>query len=267
VLTVLPDEERAEGEYRTHHGEVGYRKLTWIMNDAGIAALSESAVYTVRSKHNLLGPWSKRLSDAEDEYRHKPSRVPEHWHTDIAYVKVSGIFYFLVMLLGGYSRSILGGELLTDRTSRSVQDFIPRVREHYPGGTPKLIHDNGSASVSREFKALVSRLHIQQVHTRRNHPETNGKIERLNGTVRQEALRVTPPSSFAEAEAVIGDFVKRSNNQRLHAGITFLRPADLFEGRGAQILAQRKQRLENARTVRLVMNKQRREAELQKIIQ
>jgi transposase InsO family protein len=161
------------------------------------------------------------------------------------------------MMLDGYSRSVLDGELMSDMTSRAAEDFLQRVREKYPMANPKLIHDNGSAFVSRDFNALVSRLGITSVHTRRNHPETNGKIERLNGTVRQEALRVTPPASFLDALGVIGDFVTVYNHQRLHQGINFLRPADMFLGRAKQILAQRKQRLSSVRAARILKNKRR----------
>lgn len=265
-LSVLEEEETAVKNYRLLHREVGYRKLTWMMNDEGIAALSESAVYTILAKHNLLGPFSSRLSDAENEYQHKPSKVHEHWHTDLAYVKINGVFYFLIMLLDGYSRYILGWELLTDMTSRSVQDFIARIRQLYPNCFPKLIHDNGACFVSRDFKILMSRLDIQQIHTRRNHPETNGKIERLNGTLRQEALRLNPPSSFTDAERVIGDFVDLYNNRRLHAGIKYLRPVDLFLGRGQQILEQRKARLATARRARILTNKLIQEDKLQTFV-
>ena len=264
--TVLPEEEQAVIEFRRLHREVGYRKLCWLMNDADVVALSEPAVYKLLSKHNLLGPWNAKSSDAASEYQHKPSKVHGHWHTDIAYVKAAGIFYFLIMMLDGYSRYVLDWELMSDMTSRSVEDFLQRVRERYPLANPKLIHDNGSAFVSRDFKALVSRLGITSVHTRRNHPETNGKIERLNGTVRQEALRVTPPTSFVDAQQVIGDFVTVYNHQRLHQGINFLRPADMFLGRDKQILGQRKRRLESSRAARILKNKQLKEAELSKVL-
>jgi hypothetical protein len=59
-----------------------------------------------------------------------------------------------------------------------------------------------------------------------------------------EALRLTPPASFLDVLGVIGDFVTVYNHQRLHQGINFLRPADMFLGRDTQILAQRRQRLE-----------------------
>ena len=151
---------------------------------------------------------------------------------------------------------------MTDMTSRSVQEFVLRVREKYPQGRPLLINDNGSAFISRDFKMLVSHLDIQQVFTRRSHPETNGKAKRWNGTVRQEVLRPTAPDSLEEARRVIDEFVDFYNHQRLHAGIKFLRPIDLFEGKAEVALEQRRLRLANARHRRFVKNKQRREAEL-----
>ena len=117
-----------------------------------------------------------------------------------------------------------------------------------------LIHDNGSQFISRDFKMLVSKLQIQQVFTRRNHPQTNGKIERMNGTVKQEAIRAACPSSYQEAWQVIDEFVHYYNHRRLHAGINYLRPVDMFEGRDQQILQQRKTRLEHSRLARAAAN-------------
>jgi len=261
-LSVLEEEEQDVVKYRLLHRNVGYRKLCWMMNDEDVAALSESTVYSILAKHDLLGPINQKASDAENEFRHKPTKIHEHWHTDLAYVKINGTFYFLIMLLDGFSRYILRWELLTDMTSLSVQDFIAKIREKYPDSSPKLIHDNGSAFISKDFKALLSRLDIQSVHTRRNHPETNGKIERLNGTIRQEALRINPPTSFADAQFTISNFVHFYNNKRLHVGINYLRPADVFSNIHQIILDKRKQRLFISRSVRSFKNKQIMEAKL-----
>ncbi len=255
LLRVLADEEQAVIDFRKHHRDVGYRKLTWLMNDAEVAALSESAVYGVLKKHNLLGPAQPPGAPAASEYQHKPARVHEHWHCDIAYIKVRGVFYFLVIMLDGFSRYILDWELMPDMLGSSVEDFVQQVCEKYPDFTPKLISDNGSQFISRDFKMLLSRLDIQQVLTRRNHPQTNGKIERLNGTIKREAIRVHYPQSFEEARQVISDYVLYYNQRRLHAGIKFLRPADLFHGQAETVLQQRQQRLERARHFRYEENK------------
>lgn len=257
VLRILDEEKQAVIEYRTLHAAVGYRKLTWMMNDEGVVALSESTVYQILKANRLLSRWEKGGEPSGKEYREKPGKVHEHWHIDIAYVKIRGIFYFLVMMLDGYSRYILDWELMTDMLGSSVEDFVVRVREKYPGFDVKLISDNGPQFVSRDFKVLLSKLEIQHCRTRRNHPETNGKIERLNGSVRQEALRLMCPSSYHEAQQVIGNYVDLYNNRRLHAGIRYLRPVDMFEGRDQAILEQRGKRFVAARATRIVVNKAR----------
>ena len=136
----------------------------------------------------------------------------------------------------------------------SVENFVQGVKDKYPFAKPKLINDNGSQFISHEFKKLLHRLEIQQVFTRRNHPQTNGKIERLNGTVKQEAIRPNSPQSYQEAWDVLNDYSYQYNHQRLHAGIKYLRPADMYFGRGQQVLTERKIKIETARTFRKQKN-------------
>lgn len=226
------------------------------MVDANVAFLSESKVYDILSEHDRLQGWSRVENGAtEKEYRHKPKHVHYHWHTDIAYVKVGGIFYFLIMMLDGYSRYLLDWELMTDMLGGSVENFVQRVKDKYPHAKPRLINDNGSQFISHDFKRLLQKLEIQQIFTRRNHPQTNGKIERLNGTVKQEALRVGQPSDFQEAWEILNKYSYEYNHQRLHAGINFLRPADVFFGRGKMVLNERREKVEHARANRKSLNK------------
>jgi hypothetical protein len=52
----------------------------------------------------------------------------------------------------------------------------------------------------------------------------------------------------------LNEYCYQYNHQRLHAGINFLRPADMFFGRGQQVLAERKVKIENARKNRKQKN-------------
>lgn len=256
AASVRADEVTAVLKYRDLHPEIGYRKFTWQMVDANIAFLSESKVYDILSAHNRLQGWN-RIDNGETakEYQHKsPSTRTIHWHTDIAYIKLGGVFYFLIMMLDGYSRYMLDWELMTDMLGSSVEVFVQRVKEKYPHAKPKLINDNGSQFISLEFKRLLHKLEIQQVFTRRNHPQTNGKIERLNGTVKQEVIRPNSPQSYKEAREILNNYNCEYNHQRLHAGINYLRPADMFFGRGQQVLNERKVKIETARSRRKQKN-------------
>ena len=237
--------------YRKLHMDVGYRKLTWMMVDENICFLSESSVYQILSDHDLLSPWlNNKFDPAGKEYKNKPLYPHHHWHTDIAYIKIGNIFYFLIMLLDGYSRFLLDWELMPDMLGSSVEMFVQKGKEKYPWAHPMLIHDNGGQFISKDFKELVSRINITSVHTRRNHPQTNGKIERMNGTVKSEALRPGCPSSYQEACEILNQYAYTYNYQRLHAGISYLRPADMFFNRGSKILGERDSKIKHARSVR-----------------
>ena len=257
---ILPEEVEAVVAYRKLHPDIGYRKLTYQMIDDGVCALSETAVYNVLSSHNMLCGWaSTNGPPAEKEFRHKPKYPHHHWHTDIAYIKIGGVFYFLIMMLDGYSRYLLDWELMTDMLGSSVEDFVQRVKEQYPHARPRLINDNGSQFISLDFKRLMQKLEIQQVFTRRNHPETNGKIERMNGTVKNEAIRPGSPQSYREAWEILNKYTLDYNHQRLHAGINYLRPADMFFQRGAEVLKEREEKIKTARLNRKNINRQRME--------
>ena len=119
---------------------------------------------------------------------------------------------------------------------------------------PNLIHDNGGQFISLDFKNLLRTLEIQQIRTRRNHPETNGKIERLNGTIKSEAIRKNAPVSYQEAWDILNEYQYFYNHQRLHAGIGYLRPADLFFERQEKVIGERKNKVKMARRKRILQN-------------
>lgn len=260
VTRILPEEEESVIFYRTlkdKNRDLGYRKFTWTMVDNDVAFVSESAVYRILKRFNLLGKSFKPHDGAAKEYNNKPKYVHHHWHTDLAYVKLSGEHFYLVFMLDGYSRYIMAWELLTDMSSMSVELFTQKVLDKYTDVRPMVIHDNGVQFISYEFKNILSENNCIDVPTRIKHPETNGKAERFVGIVRQEALRPNSPSYYTEAVNILEQFVHDYNNNRYHAGINFLKPVDVFEGRRKKILDERKKKLAKARNNRIIINKQR----------
>jgi transposase-like protein len=251
---LLPEEIEAIKNFRYDNPEDGYRKLTWMMVDQNIAFIPEITVYRLLKS---LGMLSMGISGdkADKEYKNKPLYVHHHWHTDIAYIKIRGVFYYLIMMLDGYSRFLLNWELMTDMTEFSVSLFIQETRERYPEREPMLLMDNGTQFISKDFKDMLSEIDLQPVHTRRNHPQTNGKIERMNGTVKTEAIRKNTPVTHDEACKILNDYQYVYNYQRLHAGIMYLRPSDVFFGRDKIVLNERKMKILIARQNRIAKNK------------
>jgi hypothetical protein len=84
------------------------------------------------------------------------------------------------------------------------------------------------------------------------HPQSNGKQERLQGTVKREYIREKNPDTPAAARRVVGSFVDYYNGRRLHSAIGYVTPLDRLEGRTAAIHAKRERKLAEARERRKV---------------
>jgi hypothetical protein len=102
VYEVLPEERAAICRFAMMHSKIGYRKLTWMMVDAGIVCVGESTVYRVLSEADLLSR-SKRSQRSSGEYHFRPTAPNQQWHTDVMYVWVAARFYFLLSFVDAFS--------------------------------------------------------------------------------------------------------------------------------------------------------------------
>jgi putative transposase len=91
-------EQKAILDFHAKNPLEGYRRLTFMMLDAGIVAASPSSVYRVLKKAGLLDRWNRKPSKKGTGF-HQPTRLHEHWHIDVAYLNVGGTFYYLCMIL------------------------------------------------------------------------------------------------------------------------------------------------------------------------
>lgn len=254
--SVLPEEIKIVTDLRKfHYPNIGYKQFTYVIQNHGVY-LTKSSIYRLLKHYNLLGWWYKMVNDpANKEYKNKPKRVHQHWHTDICYLTIARVTYYLIILLDGYSRYLLHLKLMSDMTTSSVSDFILEAKNLFPFETPDLISDNGTQFVSRDFKKLLTSLDIEQIFTRRNHPQTNGKAERMIKSVKHEAIKPASPMTFNDALNIIEEYRYIYNHQRLHASLNYLRPADLFFGRENAMLEERKAKTIAARELRIKLNK------------
>jgi len=116
----------------------------------------------------------------------------------------------------------------------------PFLFEYYK----KAISDNGPQFVARDFKAYVRHLGMDHVRTSSYYPQSNGKIERVNQTLKTECIRRKVPLSLEEARRVAGEFVAYRNEERLQSAIGYVAPMDWRED---QIVKEGEQKLERAR--------------------
>ena len=84
----------------------GYRRLTFMMLDADIVAVSPTSVWRVLGQAGLLSKWNGKPSKKGTGFE-QPLAAHQHWHIDVSYINVSGTFYYLCSILDGCSRYIV----------------------------------------------------------------------------------------------------------------------------------------------------------------
>lgn len=241
-----PWEREAIVDFHERHPLEGYRRLTFMMLDGDVVAASPSTVYRVLSEAGRLDRWNKGSSSKGKGFV-APATPHAHWHVDIAYVNLGGTFYYLISVLDGFSRYLVHWELRESMTEYDVEIVLQRARERFPDASPRIITDNGSAFIARDFKTFIREAGMTHVTTSPYYPQSNGKIERWHRSIKSDALRRYEPSDPRQAEKIIGDYVSHYNGVRLHSAIGYITPADKLAGREAEIWAERDAKLEQAR--------------------
>ena len=247
---IAPQEKDAILAYCREKLQEGYRRLTYMMLDEDIAWVSPSTTYRVLKSAGLLQRWSQPRKNSKGNGFVQPDGPNKHWHIDISYINVCGSFLFLIVILDGYSRKVIHHELRTQMAQYDVQITIERALEKYPDAKPHLISDNGKQFKAKELKEYLRECGLKQIFTSLYYPQSNGKLERFNQTVKNEAVRKQSYLSIEDARNQIQAYIEYYNTVRLHSAIYYVTPEDMFSGKARTILNTRQEKLDKVRKIR-----------------
>ena len=226
--------------------ELSSRQISiWITDNEGFA-VSESTVYRILRREGLVKRPEYQIAAAR-EYHTKTGRPHQMWSTDCSYFKVPGWgYYYLVTVMDDYSRFILGWKMQKDMSANSLIEVV-QLAVDATGMTnvpvvdrTKLLSDNGSGYVSRTFNDYLRLVGIDHIRSAPFHPQTNGKIERYQQSLKKQVNQLTYALPD-KLEKAIADFVDYYNHRRYHIALGNVTPADVLYGRREEILERRKE--------------------------
>jgi len=250
-------ERQAIIKYYADHITDGYRRITFMMLDENIVAVSPSTTYRVLSQAGLLRRFNPGKSNKGKGFE-QPLVPHEHWHIDISYLNIRGTFFFICDIIDGASRSIIHWDIREHMTEADVEIVLQKAHELYPDATPRIISDNGPQFIAKDFKEFIRIKGMTHVRTSPYYPQSNGKIERFHQTLKGECIRQKTPLSLGDAKSVVCQYVHYYNNHRLHSAIGYITPNNKLNGLAEEIHRERDRKLEEARELRKLKRRQQR---------
>jgi transposase InsO family protein len=244
----MPDEVTSVCTFSLRHPMMGYKRLTWRMVDVDVAYLRPYQVYDILKTHDLL---ARRAVQSHESLKRPPE--PDHpdqvWHIDLMYVHIPPRWYYLVDILDGYSRYLvhwsLNWTMTSDTVTLTVQTALDRLARRRPG-EPIIVHDRGSQFLAKEWCEFVKATGVTDIRTRLAHPQSNGRIERLHRTHRQEAVFEGALSDYYQALDLLEKWSHYYNHERPHTALRYLYPVDYYRGNPEARLAEREAKLAQA---------------------
>ena len=242
-------EKEAIIEFHLKNPLEGYRRLTFMMLDADVVAVSPASVWRVLKQAGLLSRWKSKPSRKGTGFE-QPLQPHQHWHIDVSYINLCGTFYYLCSILDGFSRFLVHWDL-----RESMREAEGRSD---PAASQGEVHGSEAANYLRQWPA-VHRSRLQGVHSHLGH-DARPNLPLLSTVERQDraVAQVAEKRVHSAGNAAVAGRCTASGRGlrgalqrvRLNSATGYITPKDVLAGRQQKIHAERDRKLEAARQQR-----------------
>lgn len=210
------------------------RKTTWMELDdvvdtvaPQIPAANRSNVYrTLLSKGiNRVPEEKKREAKKFKEYE------PGYLHIDVTYLpKLQSVKYYLFVAIDRATR-LLHYKVYENKTAVNAVNFLEEVKDIFPFYITHILTDNGleftdkfvsknkKPTGNHQFDLRCNKDSIDHRLTAPFTPQTNGMVERVNGTIKDKTIKLTQYKDLDELKVDMNKFLIYYNLNRPHGSL------------------------------------------------
>ena len=230
-----PEIEQTIVSYRKRYPAQGAVKLRRMMENEGYQDLPSSKTFNnIFKRHGLI---TREASlNATPCQRFERAEANDMWQGDFLghFPLGNGERCHPLNILDDHSRFNLCAEPLHGETFQETKPVMIRLFETY--GQPKVfLCDNGNpwgtaqSTGFTQFEVWLMDHGILTIHGRPRHPQTQGKDERFNQTMRKELLRLHKIDDWQDAKEKLDAFRKFYNETRPHHALNLDTPSQHYK--------------------------------------
>ena len=170
--------------------------------------------------------------------RFQADQPNERWQADATHWALAdGTDIEILNILDDHSRLLIASTAHLTVTGADVVTDFQAGFERY-GLPASVLTDNAAVFTGKPrghgqvaFEKLLAGLRIDVRHSRANHPQTCGKVERLHQTEKKWLDAQDPSNSLAGLQALLDRFADIYNDRRPHRAIGRRTPAEVYTAR------------------------------------
>ncbi len=238
IETVLAERDRL---VQAGH-DAGPATIAWHLEQAGHTPPSRATIARILTRAGRIRPEPKKKPKSA-YIRFQAEQPNECWQSDFTHYRLAGgKDVEIITWLDDHSRMALHISAHTRITGQIVlATFQATITEH--GCPASTLTDNGMVYTVRHaavgvrggrnaFEHTLAALGVTQKNGRGNHPQTQGKIERFQQTLKKW-LRNQPqqPTTLADLQTLLDRFRQEYNHQRPHSALHRRTPAAAYHAR------------------------------------
>ena len=217
--------------------DAGAHTIAWHLAHELDQVPAPATIWRILVRRGFVTP-QPRKRPKSSYLRFQADQPNERWQADATHWTLAdGTAIEILNILDDHSRLLISSVVhLTVTGTDVVQDFQAGfVRYGLPAA---VLTDNAAVFTGRPrgygqvaFEKLLTGLHIDLRHSRANHPQTCGKVERLHQTMKKWLTAQDPATSLTDLQHLLDTFTERYNTARPHRALDRRTPAQAYTDR------------------------------------
>lgn len=188
-----------------------------------------SAVYRLFKSENINTVPFEKKEQAKKFKEYSPGFI----HLDVTYLpKIEGKKRYLYVVIDRATR-LMYYKIYDNKTAINTKDFIVEVMDFLPFNITHILTDNGLEFTNRLLKSkkgepckkpslldeICIKENIEHRLTKPFTPKTNGLVERLNKTIKENTIKLHQYENLEQMETDLDRFLKTYNTVKRHSAL------------------------------------------------